>query len=57
MSNPTVRKYPRTLEEAFPDGVENSQWFFPPEEKDMTLWSIVFYTVSAFGMVVLYFVW
>jgi len=57
MSNPTVRKYPRTMEEAFPDGVENSQWFFPPEEKDMTLWSIVFYTVAAFGMVVLYLVW
>jgi hypothetical protein len=57
MNNPTVRKYPRTLEEAFPNGPENSEWFFPPEEKAMTIWSVIFYTIAAFAMVALYFVW
>lgn len=29
---PTTRCYPRTLLEAFPDDVENSKWWYPPEQ-------------------------
>ena len=57
MNNPTTRKYPRTVEEAFPNGPAHAEWFFPPEEKDMTIWSVIFYTIAAFAMVVLYLVW
>lgn len=30
---PTTRRYPRTLIEAFPDDVENGEWFYPPEQR------------------------
>jgi hypothetical protein len=30
---PTTRCYPRTLAEAFPDDVENAEWFYPPEQR------------------------
>ena len=29
--NPTTRCYPRRSEDAFPDPVANSQWWYPPE--------------------------
>lgn len=29
--NPTTRCYPRTMKDAFPDDVENAEWFYPPE--------------------------
>lgn len=29
--NPTVRSYPRTTDEAFPDRIERAEWFYPPE--------------------------
>lgn len=31
--NPTTRSYPRRMEDAFPNDVENAQWFYPPERK------------------------
>lgn len=30
---PTTRCYPRTLKEAFPNDIENAQWWFPPEQR------------------------
>ena len=35
--NPTTRRFPRTLGEAFPWDAENTQWFYPPEDV-YTLW-------------------
>ena len=29
--HPTTRRYPRTTTEAFPDKIENAEWFYPPE--------------------------
>lgn len=29
--NPTTRRYPRRMEEAFHDPIANAQWFYPPE--------------------------
>lgn len=29
--NPTVRSYPRTLDEAFPNKIEQAEWLYPPE--------------------------
>ena len=31
--NPTTRCYPRTTREAFPDDIENSKWWYPPEQR------------------------
>ena len=31
---PTTRRYPNTTKEAFPDDVENSQWWYPPEKNN-----------------------
>jgi hypothetical protein len=30
---PTTRTYPRTLLEAFPDDIQNAQWWYPPEQR------------------------
>jgi hypothetical protein len=30
---PTTRRYPRTTKEAFPNDIENAQWWFPPEQR------------------------
>ena len=38
--NPTTRRYPRTLEEAFPDSVERTEWFYPPERR-WNVWDAV----------------
>lgn len=36
---PTTRRFPRTINDAFQDSVENAQWWYPPERSasDMTL--------------------
>ena len=34
--NPTTRRYPRTLEEAFPNTVERAEWFYEPEARKLT---------------------
>jgi hypothetical protein len=31
--HPTVRRYPRRMEDAFRDPVQQAQWFYPPERK------------------------
>ena len=31
---PTTRRYPRTTKEAFPDDIENAQWWYPPEKNN-----------------------
>ena len=31
--NPTTRRFPRTLSEAFPNDLENAKWFFPHENE------------------------
>lgn len=38
--NPTTRCYPRTLNDAFKDDIENAQWFYPPE-KNHGLWNAI----------------
>ena len=30
---PTTRCFPRTMNEAFPDDVENAEWWYPPEQR------------------------
>ena len=30
---PTTRRFPNTLEEAFPNNPERAEWFYPPERK------------------------
>lgn len=30
---PTSRCFPRTMNEAFPNDVENAQWWYPPEQR------------------------
>ena len=30
---PTTRTYPRTIKEAFPNDIENAQWWYPPEQR------------------------
>lgn len=30
---PTTRCYPRTMDEAFPNDVSRTEWFYPPEPK------------------------
>lgn len=43
---PTARRYPRTLLEAFPNSVENAQWWFPPE-KNRSFANIALWTIAA----------
>lgn len=43
--NPTTRRYPNTLGEAFPNSVEQSQWWYPPE-KNRTLGNIVLFIIG-----------
>ena len=31
--NPTTRRYPRTLSEAFPHDLDNAKWWHPPEQR------------------------
>lgn len=44
--NPTTRRYPRTLNEAFPNDPENAKWFFP-HETHITLGAYAYYAVGA----------
>lgn len=44
--NPTTRCYPRTLNDAFPDAPESTEWFFPDEE-EVTLLGYAYYIVGA----------
>lgn len=30
-NNPTSRRYPRTMDEAFPNDVDRAKWWYPPE--------------------------
>ena len=34
---PTTRCYPRTLDEAFPDSIERTEWWYPPERQPLTV--------------------
>ena len=47
--HPTTRRYPRTIEEAFPDSIERAEWFYPPE-RHWTFWD---YALTATGV----FIW
>ena len=38
--NPTTRRFPRTLEEAFPSSLERTEWFYPPERK-WNIWDVI----------------
>ena len=47
---PTVRCFPRTTNEAFPNDVANAQWWYPPEQR----WQDkVFFAIGVFGWVAL----
>ena len=35
--NPSTRRYPRTMEEAFPNTVERAEWFYPPEKRKLSV--------------------
>lgn len=35
--NPTTRRYPRTLDEAFPNTVDRAEWFYEPERKPLNV--------------------
>lgn len=49
---PTTRKFPRTTAEAFPNDIENAQWWYPPEQR----WQDkLLFTVAVFLWVVLAF--
>ena len=41
--NPTTRRYPRTMLEAFPSNIETAQWWYPPERRigfiEIALWT------------------
>lgn len=54
--NPTVRMYPRTINEAFQDTVENAQWMehykAPATIKDVALYVIVVLVAAALAMVI-----
>lgn len=42
---PTTRCYPRTTREAFPDDIENAQWWYPPEQRwqdKVFFWAAIF---------------
>ena len=43
--NPTTRCYPRTIEEAFPDSIERTQWWYPPE-RSWNAWDVIFTTLG-----------
>jgi hypothetical protein len=30
---PTTRRFPRTMNEAFPDDAANAKWWYPPEQR------------------------
>jgi hypothetical protein len=30
---PTTRRFPRTMNDAFPNDVENAKWWYPPEQR------------------------
>jgi uncharacterized membrane protein YkgB len=55
--NPTTRKYPRTLEEAFPKDPENAKWLYTDEYKSYK-WADVLSVVIviAWAMVLYYLV-
>ena len=46
---PTTRCYPRTTRDAFPNDIENAQWWYPPERNPMglTIAAIVLWAVIA----------
>lgn len=39
--NPTFKRFPRTLAEAFPEDADAAQWFYPPERRYWGLNSLV----------------
>lgn len=53
--NPTVRKYPRTLNEAFPNAKETAQWIekhkAPMTVRDVAWYAVIYLIVS--GLVAL----
>ena len=50
--NPTTRRFPRTMEEAFKDPQQISQWWYPPE-REMCWRDAVVFGVGFFAWLVL----
>lgn len=44
--HPTTKRYPRTIEEAFPDSIERAEWFYPPER----YWTFWDYALAGIGV-------
>jgi hypothetical protein len=44
--NPTTRRYPRTIEDAFPDSVERANWWYPPEARKLSVMELLMWTVG-----------
>ena len=47
---PTSRRYPRTMLEAFPNSVENAQWWYPPE-KNYSPTNVAMWMLAAFAWI------
>ena len=56
--NPTVRMYPRSMNEAFPDTVENAQWMehykAPATIKDVALYEVLVLIDSSLAKAVIW---
>lgn len=53
---PTTRRYPRTMNEAFPNDVENAKWWYPPERRN-TIDKVVMFIGIAIWLGVGYYFW
>ena len=50
MHNDTTRKYPRTLEEAFPQDGHQAEWFYPPVRKHVWMDYVASIVIKAINL-------
>jgi len=44
--NPSTRRYPRSIEEAFPDSIDRANWWYPPEPRKLTVVEMFLWTAG-----------
>lgn len=49
--NPTTRRYPRTIEDAFPNSVELANWWYPPEKRKLTVVELFMWTTGVLAWI------
>jgi hypothetical protein len=53
----TTRRYPRTLQEAFPDKAEQAEWFYRPKKEigiiGAFLWTIIAFFIAGLVLICL----